>query len=230
MLFMAFTVVTLLFVYWLTMGQGLKVSRATGLLPDYPHIAQDTTGHEVAGDDWKYRNIYLVGKLIDDYPLSFFIFFGIVALVNAVTALMYLTTPANARNVRYTQGEDEVLVNLDAVATAMQSLLDAEPDVHYARVMLRVPTGKQLRINCYVRLDLEEQANLPGRIEQLRERLKTYFDQTLPLEAKFVTSMELKVVPIPQGRDRDAQRTHEVEADPTPAAKDFQGPRYPIDA
>ncbi len=227
-LFMAFSAVTLLFIFWLMSGEGLKISRVSGLNPDFPHIAQEAGSHEVSGEDWQFRNIYLIGKLIDDYPLSFIIFFGIVALVNAVTALMYLATPANARNVRYTQGDDEVLVNLDAVASAMQSLLDSEDDVHLARVMLRVPPGKQLRINCYVRLDLEEQVNLPGRVEQLRERLKTYFDQTLPLEAKFVTSMELKVVPVPQGKERETLRP-ESETTPAPTTSDFQV-RYPIDA
>ncbi|GAB4155814.1 MAG: hypothetical protein Kow00107_05590 [Planctomycetota bacterium] len=218
LLFMAFSAMALLVLFWLLSGEGQIV----GVLDPGTHSV-------LMEDSWKFVNLYLVAKLIDQYPLTIIIFVGVVALVNAVTGLMYLTTPAEARNIRYTQGDDEVLVNLDTVAASMQKLLDDEPDIQCARVVLRVPPGKILRINCYVRLELFEQMNIPSRVDVLRERLRTYFEQSLPLEAKFTTSIELKVVQSPTQAPRP-EREKSTETGTDRINKDFQGPRFPIDA
>ncbi|MDZ7816335.1 MAG: alkaline shock response membrane anchor protein AmaP [Planctomycetota bacterium] len=177
-------------------------------------------------EPWNFNRIYWLAKVIDDNPWVIVVLLGLVALIETVTALMHLSTPVEERMIRYVQNNNEVLVNLDTIATTLENTVRDEPDVHNLKVLLRVPPGKQLHIHCFIRLDLREQVDIPSRVEQIRERIRTHFEQALPLEAKFSSSMELKVVTSDKA-DKHDKKTSKPPKEPV--SDDFHGPRFPVD-
>jgi len=177
----------------------------------------------IEGVRWEHPNLYRLLRYLDENPLIVIALLGVVAIAEAVTALMYLTTPPEHRMIRYKQGDDEVLVNLDTLAGTLQGIIESEHDVESVKVMLRVPPGKQLRIKCFIRLTLLEQPDIPRRVEQLKERVKTHFEQALPLEAKFTTSVELKIVPASKGGRAGGEEEEKAYS------AGFEGPRFPVE-
>ena len=177
-------------------------------------------------EPWNFSRIYWLAKIVDNNPWVIVVLLGLVALIETVTALMHPSTPAEERMIRYVHNNNEVLVNLDTIASSLENTVKDEPDIHHVKVLLRVPPGKQLHIRCFIRLDLREQVDIPNRVEQIRERIRTHFEQALPLEAKFSSSMELKVVT----SDKADKREKKTVSQPTDSvADDFQGPRFPVD-
>ena len=188
------------------------------LVTGVPYVSEATV-------QWDHPRLFDIAKLIDENPMIIVVFFGVIALAMVVTALMYLATPIEQRMIRYTTSDSEVLVNLDTIASSLQNILEEEHDVETVKVVLRVPSGKQLRIKCFIRLELMEQPDIPRRVEMLRERVRTHFEQALPLEAKFSTSVELKIVP---ALNRRAEIVEERPKE-KPFVNEFQGPRYPVE-
>ncbi|MFA4986072.1 MAG: hypothetical protein WC712_05765 [Candidatus Brocadiia bacterium] len=177
-------------------------------------------------DSWESAALYKLAKYLDDNPLVIVVFLGIIALAEMIVALMYLATPPAERMVRYSTGENEVLVNLDSIAASLCRTVESENDIHGIRLKLRVPPGKQLHIHCFIRLELEEQPDIPRRVEQIIARIRTHFEQSLPLEAKFTTSLELEIRPAVVHQERP---TRKVSAPISQESDEFQGPRYPIE-
>ncbi len=180
---------------------------------------------EASPATWDYPRLFDVVRFIDANPLVVIVFLSVIALAEIVTALMYLATPPEQRMIRYSTTDSEVLVNLDTIATSLQNTVAEEHDVSSIKVVLRVPSGKQLHIKCFIRLELMEQPDIPRRVEQLRERIRTHFEQALPLEAKFTSNIELKIVP----SDRPFTRSEEPKQEEGHFSSEFQGPRYPVE-
>ena len=185
------------------------------------------TSVAVTASGWTHQRLYDFAALFDKEPIYIIIFLGVIALAETVAGLLYLLTPVEQRMIKYKQGEDEVLVNLDTLAASLQRTVEGEPDVDYIKVQLRVPPGKQLHIHCFIRLGLVEQPDVPSRVDRIRERLRTYFVQSLPLEAKFTTSIELKIVPAKMDISNNSDPKEPLVENYS--SGEFQGPVYPID-
>ena len=92
------------------------------------------TSVAVTASGWTHQRLYDFAALFDKEPIYIIIFLGVIALAETVAGLLYLLTPVEQRMIKYKQGEDEVLVNLDTLAASLQRTVEGEPDVDYINV------------------------------------------------------------------------------------------------
>ena len=171
---------------------------------------------------------------------------GVGLLFLALTALLSpLLRRTSTRLLEFPSEHGSIQVDIGALEQCMEQILNEQEGVIRARVTLRTGTSPARdALGCRAVVWLKASPDVPGRVTRMRERLRAYYLEVLPINENIKVDIRTKLVrQEPQARTVEPSSRLPVQAAPEPApapepeksesqrseADYFSGPQYPTD-